>query len=482
MTSDGTRPPIVFISYSHDLQEHADRVLTLSDHLRAEGIDCILDQYEDSPPEGFPRWMDRKIETADFVLMICTPTYYRRVMGEEDPDKGHGVAWESALIYQYIYNEGTSNKRFIPVLLEGGQAADIPRPWQGVKYYCPMTKEGYEELYRRLTSQPLTPKPALGTRRNLPPRERTQDFVEAVTNKSNVAGNAKFQEGEPGTIPTSPNESDSTQGEVTNNSSIVELLTQEEREKLITLLCELPDIEYANVRHSLVSTLPAQFQSNTDFDMSLEDHIIEIVDTVISDPHFQLPDGSYPIMVLIQNAFNMVKKSQLRDELQLLLNSLKDRLGVVLQILAVPTPLDRFKQYLENFILQMPALGYELEHIPDSLRDFVASPECNEVCEHLNVICAQFLEVDIIVQQSRDVEVVSHRFPLMNSLADFNQQANCVQRKSEHFCTANEVVLEEDQTMEELEKIQQQLDLLMLCYTTLLKVARKLSSELLGSK
>ena len=53
----------------------------------------------------------------------------------------------------------------------------IPVPWQGVKKYRPTTKEGYEELYRRLTGQPLTPKPALGTLRTLPPRERIHDFI-----------------------------------------------------------------------------------------------------------------------------------------------------------------------------------------------------------------------------------------------------------------------------------------------------------------
>ena len=184
MTSDTTHPPLVFISYSHDSPEHADRVLALSDHLRADGIDCILDQYEDSPPEGWPRWMDRQIRAADFVLMICTPTYYRRVMGEEEPGTGHGVAWESTLIYQYIYNEGTSNTRFIPVLLEGAYESDIPVPWQGVKQYRPTTTKGYEDLYRRLTGQPLTPKPALGTRRTLPPRERTQAFMEQHSDKN----------------------------------------------------------------------------------------------------------------------------------------------------------------------------------------------------------------------------------------------------------------------------------------------------------
>jgi tetratricopeptide (TPR) repeat protein len=177
MTSDDARLPIIFISYSHDSPEHAVRVLALSDRLRSDGIDCILDQYEDSPPEGFPRWMDRQIRAADFVLMICTPTYYLRVMGEEEPGKGHGVTFESSLIYQYIYNEGTSNTRFIPILLEGADASAIPVPWQGVKNYRPTTKEGYEALYRRLTKQPLTPKPVLGPRRTLLPLERTQDFV-----------------------------------------------------------------------------------------------------------------------------------------------------------------------------------------------------------------------------------------------------------------------------------------------------------------
>jgi tetratricopeptide (TPR) repeat protein len=185
MTNNEARPPKVFISYSHepDSQEHADRVLELSDHLRADGIDCILDQYQDSPPEGWPRWMDRQIRAADFVLMICTPTYYLRVMGEEKPGTGHGVAWESTLIYQYIYNEGTSNTRFIPVLLEGGDASAIPTPWQGVKKYRPATKDGYEDLYRRLTGQPWTPKPALGTLRTMQPRERTQDFVAQIADE-----------------------------------------------------------------------------------------------------------------------------------------------------------------------------------------------------------------------------------------------------------------------------------------------------------
>ena len=109
-------PIKVFISYSHDSPEHADRVLALSDRLRGDGIDCIIDQYEDSPDEGWPRWTERQIRDVDFVLMVCTETYCRRVIGEERPGTGLGVRWEGNAIYQHIYNAETKNNKFIPVL------------------------------------------------------------------------------------------------------------------------------------------------------------------------------------------------------------------------------------------------------------------------------------------------------------------------------------------------------------------------------
>ena len=64
--------PKVFISYSHDTVAHQERVLDLADRLRADGIDAEIDQYNDSPPEGWPRWCERQIEAAGVVLMVCT--------------------------------------------------------------------------------------------------------------------------------------------------------------------------------------------------------------------------------------------------------------------------------------------------------------------------------------------------------------------------------------------------------------------------
>lgn len=69
----------VFISYSHDSDAHRERVLGLSERLRADGIETILDRYVErgSPPEGWPRWMLQRMccayapepTTAVFAVM-----------------------------------------------------------------------------------------------------------------------------------------------------------------------------------------------------------------------------------------------------------------------------------------------------------------------------------------------------------------------------------------------------------------------------
>jgi hypothetical protein len=81
----------VFISYSHDSREHMDRVLTLSNRLDAGGIDCHIDQYEESPAEGWPRWMVDQIEDVNSVLVVCTETYEGRFRGRDKLEKVWGT-------------------------------------------------------------------------------------------------------------------------------------------------------------------------------------------------------------------------------------------------------------------------------------------------------------------------------------------------------------------------------------------------------
>ena len=172
----------VFISYSRDSSEHVWAVLALSNILRSDGIDCVLDQYESCPPEGWPHWMDREILKAQFVLMICTEVYHRRVMGLEPPGIGLGIAWESSLIYSHIYASSSQNKKFIPLVFSEEHIKYIPVPIQGATRYCVSTDDGYEQLYSRLIGKPPAEKPLLGKRKALPKREvRTTFFNPSST-------------------------------------------------------------------------------------------------------------------------------------------------------------------------------------------------------------------------------------------------------------------------------------------------------------
>jgi hypothetical protein len=173
---ENTRPDEVFISYSWDSEHHVATVLEISNRLRSEGVDCVLDQYEESPSEGWPRWMDRQIRDAQFVLMVCTENYYKKVMNETAANVGRGVKWEGGLIYQHIYNAGANNNKFIPVILKADDERFIPTPLQGATHYDLSTVRGYERLYARLLGRPLADKPKLGSARPLPKREVKTNF------------------------------------------------------------------------------------------------------------------------------------------------------------------------------------------------------------------------------------------------------------------------------------------------------------------
>lgn len=57
--------PRVFVSYSHDSDAHRERVLALSERLRRDGIETMLDQYAD-PAQRFT--LKKQIEEAETKL------------------------------------------------------------------------------------------------------------------------------------------------------------------------------------------------------------------------------------------------------------------------------------------------------------------------------------------------------------------------------------------------------------------------------
>lgn len=172
--------PKVFISYSHDSDPHEDRVLELADRLRLDGVEAEIDQYEESPLEGWPAWCEQRINEANFVLLVCTSTYKHRVNHEEEPGRGAGVAWEAHLIRQHLYDAHGKTNKFVPVLFSDCSPDHIPTPVKGAAHYVVDDKRQYERLLRLLTSQPGVLKPKVGPLKPLPPRERRSRAVESA--------------------------------------------------------------------------------------------------------------------------------------------------------------------------------------------------------------------------------------------------------------------------------------------------------------
>src|SRR5689334_7281475 len=102
----GDSTPRVFISYCHESAEHRRRVLSLSTRLRSDGVDSNIDQYvKGSPENGWARWAQDQVRLAEFVLVVCTKSYYVRFLGQEVGDEGKGGDWEGAIITQKLYDD-----------------------------------------------------------------------------------------------------------------------------------------------------------------------------------------------------------------------------------------------------------------------------------------------------------------------------------------------------------------------------------------
>jgi tetratricopeptide (TPR) repeat protein len=266
--------PKVFISYSHDSQEHKDRVLALADRLREDGIDCNVDQYEESPPEGWQRWMLSQVESADRVLVVCTERYDRRFRGLEKLGTGRGVTWEGGVIIQEIYDAQGKNSKFIPITLASEDSKFIPTPLRSATSYLMITEDGYESLYRCLTHQPRTHKPEIGQLRTI--------------SKSLSAESLPFEN------------------------------------RLITCLSKVTRIEFKETRNRLLRNLP---NSQTSLICRHNDLMRDLSCIVESVNNFEELDGvqELAIEVLIANAKELVEGLTKEDELDRMLQEIRQR-------------------------------------------------------------------------------------------------------------------------------------------------------------
>ncbi len=155
----------IFISYSHDSAAHAERVRSVADRLRQDGLTSAIDQYEASPDRGWPRWIQDHILTSRKIVVVCTDTYRERFEGAAPAGVGRGASFEGLLLSQTLYNASGSNPRIRPVVFDGADAMRVvPLALQAFTTYALPSQ--YEELYRWLTDQVRRP-PSVGSKRIL---------------------------------------------------------------------------------------------------------------------------------------------------------------------------------------------------------------------------------------------------------------------------------------------------------------------------
>ena len=165
----------VFISYAHGDPGHEGLVRQLWVFLRACGVDARLDLAAAQDRVDWAAWMTREARDADRVLVIASAAYKRRAEGDAGPGEGRGVQWEARLIRDLFYaDQDAGMGRFVPVVLPGGSAADIPlwlAPASAAHYrVSEFTIAGAESLLRVLTGQPAVLVPELGPVPVLPPQ------------------------------------------------------------------------------------------------------------------------------------------------------------------------------------------------------------------------------------------------------------------------------------------------------------------------
>jgi tetratricopeptide (TPR) repeat protein len=148
-------PIKVFISYSHDSEEHSDRVLTLADQLRDDGVDCWIDQYEGGTiPGGWPLETENKIEEAHFVLVVCTKEYLDRTKPQKEKTRGYGVAWEASIIRSILAKDLSKKGSFIPILFSEDNFDHIPNFLDPLSKFSIQSNDDIKKLAGQLKKLP----------------------------------------------------------------------------------------------------------------------------------------------------------------------------------------------------------------------------------------------------------------------------------------------------------------------------------------
>ena len=149
----------VFISYSHDDEEHESWVLKIATRLRSNGVDIILDQWNLKLGSNLALFMEKGLSDSHRVICVCSEEY---VVKTNTAVSGAGYE-KQIMTAELIKNQDTN---WIIPLIKNNPNKDIPIFLKGKRYIDfderKFYETRYEELLRDLLDESILPIPPLG--------------------------------------------------------------------------------------------------------------------------------------------------------------------------------------------------------------------------------------------------------------------------------------------------------------------------------
>lgn len=178
---DNTNSKKLFISYSHDTEEHKQWVAKLAGHLRSHGVDVTLDQWDLRLGDDLPFFMEQGLDSAHMVLVICSSEYVTKA----NAGKG-GTGYEKRILASDMLNG--SNKEFILPVIRNNEEKNVPTYLKSILYidFCDDVDyfDKYNQLLARIYDEDQQQKPALGSNpfdnRSLSSKIDTQLAIESI--------------------------------------------------------------------------------------------------------------------------------------------------------------------------------------------------------------------------------------------------------------------------------------------------------------
>lgn len=152
--------PSVFVSYSHDTEEHKDWVLQLATRLRSNGVNVLLDRWNLKLGSDLASFMERGLSKSNRIICISSELY----VDKANEGKG-GAGYEKQIITAELIRDQNTNW-VIPLIKNNSKKKKTPTFLDGRMYIdfdeSHLYETKYEELLRDLLDEPVLPIPPIG--------------------------------------------------------------------------------------------------------------------------------------------------------------------------------------------------------------------------------------------------------------------------------------------------------------------------------